>query len=257
MITYSHSRISAFEQCPLKFKFKYIEKIEPDFHQSIEGFLGNKVHETLEWIYINSMQGILKQLDEVLEYYIALWQKDVSEEIKIIKLNMTYEDYFNKGIKFLVDYFTTHFPFKDYTIATEKQIFIPLDTQGEYQLQGYIDRLVFNPQTKILEIHDYKTGALKSQEELDKDRQLAIYSCGIQSEIQEEIKEIYLVWHYLAFNKKIVSHRTPDELNALKEETLKKIKQIESTKEFKSKKSMLCNWCEFKSNCPTFNPNQS
>jgi len=50
MMIYSHSRLAAFEQCPLRFKFQYIDKLKPDIKQSIEGFLGNKVHDTLEWI---------------------------------------------------------------------------------------------------------------------------------------------------------------------------------------------------------------
>ena len=37
-----------------------------------------------------------------------------------------------------------------------------------------------------------------------------------------------------------------------KEEILELIKKVESTKEFPTNKSVLCNWCEYKSKCPEF-----
>ena len=33
---YSHSRLSAFEQCPLKFRFRYIDHLKPEIEQTIE-----------------------------------------------------------------------------------------------------------------------------------------------------------------------------------------------------------------------------
>ena len=48
---YSHSSISTFKQCPLKFKMKYIDRVKPDFKQTIEAFMGGIVHEVLEEMY--------------------------------------------------------------------------------------------------------------------------------------------------------------------------------------------------------------
>ena len=33
---YSHSKLSTFEQCPIKFKYKYIDKIPVEFKKTIE-----------------------------------------------------------------------------------------------------------------------------------------------------------------------------------------------------------------------------
>lgn len=249
MVTYSHSRLSAFEQCPLKFKFKYIDRLIPDIKQSIEGFLGNKVHETLEWVYNESMKNNLLTLDQVLEFYARIWNKDFDSEIKITNPEQNSEFYFNKGIKFLLDYYLKHTPFKDNTIATERQIVVELDKESRYIIQGYVDRLVFHKEKGIFEIHDYKTSAsMKTQEELDHDRQLALYSIGIKKQF-ENIQEIILVWHFLDFNKTIISKRTEEELELLKKEIISLIDEIESTKEFLPKPSSLCKWCEFQSYC--------
>ena len=252
MVIYSHSRLSTFEQCPYKFKLQYIDKVKPDIEQSIEGFLGNKVHDTLEWIY-NHFNKEQLQLDEVIHNYINNWNKEFNGNIKVVKEEYDIEHYFNKGIKFLIDYFLKHTPFKDNTIATEKKIIINQDEEGKYKLQGYIDRLVHHPETNIFEIHDYKTsGFLKSQEELDKDRQLALYSIGIR-EMFEDVRDVNLIWHFLAFNKKMISKRTNEQLERLKQDIINLIKKIESTTNFETNPGALCRWCGFKSYCPLFN----
>jgi intein/homing endonuclease/RecB family exonuclease len=247
MVIYSHSRLATFEQCPIKFKFKYIDRIKPEIEQTIEGFLGNKVHEVLEVIYNETAKGKNFQLDEVIQIYLEKWNKDFNSNIKIIKKENNTEYYLNQGLNFLINYFVKYSPFKDNTIAIEKRITVNLE--GEYKLQGYIDRLVHNKETNIFEIHDYKTGSfLKTQEELDKDRQLALYSLGIK-EMFNPVNEVHLIWHFLAFNKKMVSTRTQSQLNQLKQETIELIKKIESTKQFQKNKGILCNWCEFQNHC--------
>ena len=249
MVIYSHSRLSTFEQCPLKFKFRYLDKIKPEIEQTIEGFLGNKVHEVLEIIYTETAKNRTFQLDEVIQLYSKKWNKDFNPKIKIIKKENSIEYYFNKGVNFLINYFVKHSPFKDNTIAIEKRIFVNLDLEGKYKLQGYIDRLVHNKETNIFEIHDYKTGGfLKPQKELDKDRQLALYSIGIR-EMFENVNDVHLIWHFLAFNKKMTSYRTLEQLNKLKQEIIQLIDKIESATEFPACPSILCKWCGFRSYC--------
>ena len=51
MTTYSHSRLSTFEDCPLKYKYTYIDKLDRDRRDSIEAFMGGLVHATMEKLY--------------------------------------------------------------------------------------------------------------------------------------------------------------------------------------------------------------
>jgi len=251
MAVYSHSRLSTFENCSLQYKFKYIDKIKPDFEQSIEGFLGNQVHNILEWIYIQAKQGNSVELDSALQRYIQNWNKNYSPAIKIVK-DLDAKHYFDLGVKFLIDYHPKYYPFKDNTIATEHKIFVDLDSEGKYKLIGFIDRLVYNQEKNIFEIHDYKTsGFLKSQAELDKDRQLALYSMAIRKNFPDA-EEVHLIWHFLAHNKKIISKRTDEQLEKLRQEIIQLIQKIELTTEFKPNPSILCKWCEFRSKCPLF-----
>jgi RecB family exonuclease len=254
---YSHSKLSTFEQCALRYKLKYIDKIRPEIEKTIEAHLGTCVHDTLEWIYNTVKQNPPKipTIDEVITYYSVKWQDEFSDEIIIVKKQLNQKDYFQKGVEFLLYYYQEHSPFKDGTIECEKKIIINLDETTK--IQGFIDRLVHNIEEGSYEIHDYKTAnTLPTQEKMDQDRQLALYSIAIK-EIYGEDKEVKLIWHYLAHKQKIVSERTNEQLNQLKEETKQLIKKIESATEFPHNKTILCDWCEYKEICPAWNPNST
>jgi len=248
MVIYSHSRLSTFEQCKLKFKFRYIDKLTPEIENTIEGFLGGIVHEALEWLYNQVINKHIPSLEQVIEVYAINWNKQYSPEIKIVNTELTPEFYFDKGIKFLIDYYFKNQPFSDNTIALEHRIILNLDDSGKYQLQGFIDRLVHNKETNIFEIHDYKTGQIKSQEDLDNDRQLALYSLGVRK-LFPEAKDVHLIWHYLDFNEQKHSSRTIEQLEQLKQDIIQLIDKIESEKEFEAGPSILCRWCEFRKYC--------
>jgi putative RecB family exonuclease len=249
---FSHSRLSTFEQCKLKYKFRYIDNIIPEIEKTIESHLGSVVHSALEWLYREVKRGKIPSTEEVLIFYSREWEREYQDEIPIAKKYLTKEDYFNRGIKFIVDYYQGHHPFSDNTIDIEKEIFLDLDETGEYKIRGFIDRLVYNLETGEYEVHDYKTsGNLPSQEKIENDRQLALYSIAVR-ELYGKDKKVRLIWHYLFFNKRIHSERTDEQLEKLKEDTLILIKEIEKTEDFVPMKSVLCGWCEYKSICPAW-----
>lgn len=255
MTQYSHSKLSTFEQCNLKYKLKYLDKLIPDFESTIEAHLGSSVHATLEWIYTKILEGIIPELDQIIEFYTNEWQKNYISNFKIVKSYLKPEDYFNKGVKFLIDYFITHHPFKDGTLELEKKITLKLKQDSPHIIVGFIDRLVFNKDTNEYEIHDYKTASfLPTKDKFEEDRQLALYALAIK-ELYGKDKEILLVWHYLNHNQKITSKRTEEQYEELRQKINNLIEKIESTKEFPPNPSVLCEWCEYKKQCSFWNKN--
>lgn len=251
MAIYSHSKLSTFEQCSYKYKLRYIDKIIPEIEMSIEAHLGKCVHDTLEWIYYQVKEKQIPTIDQAITYYSNIWQEKFKQEFTIVKKELTAKDYFNKGVEFLLTYYMENAPFNDGTIELEKKILVRLTEN--HQIIGFIDRLAYNPEKDRYEIHDYKTGnSLPSQDKFEKDRQLALYAIAIKEEMGQE-KEVVLIWHYLAHNKKIISQRTNSQLEQLKKDTIELIKKIELATEFPPNRSLLCEWCEYKSLCPTFN----
>ena len=104
MQTYSYSKVSCFEQCPLKFKFQYIDKIKTEIEQTVEAFLGSLVHEALEKLYTDLKFQKVMKLKGVLEFYNGLWQKNWNDAIVIVRKEYDQENYRKMGEKFLTDY---------------------------------------------------------------------------------------------------------------------------------------------------------
>jgi hypothetical protein len=88
-----------------------------------------------------------------------------------------------------------------------------------------------------------------SQEDIDNDRQLGLYHIGIKKR-WPDVKNIKLVWHYLAFDRELVSSRSDEALAQLADSTAKLIDEIESAQEFPPKESGHCEWCEYPDLCP-------
>src|SRR6266571_9271977 len=81
---YSHSRLSTYEKCPLQYRYRYLDRIKRDT-QSIEAFLGNRVHDVLETLYRRLMASERPSLDELVALYHRGWEEAYSEKITIVK----------------------------------------------------------------------------------------------------------------------------------------------------------------------------
>ena len=250
MATYSHSQLSTYETCPHQYKLAYIDKIEAET-ESIEAFMGSRVHDALEKLYRDLMKvNKLNSLEEILDFYQLSWEKNWKGMVQIIRKQYSAEDYRRQGERCITDYYKRYCPFdQGRTLGLEEYIIFPLNGEKDYWIRGYIDRLVLVDQS-ILEIHDYKTsGKLPTQKEIDSDRQLALYQMGVEAR-WKEIEEVRLIWHYLAFDAEIKSSRTPDHLQQIRQETFGLIQKIETDMQFLPKEGPLCDWCDYQPMCP-------
>jgi len=250
MSIFSHSRLATFEQCALKYKLKYIDKIESKIEQGIEAFLGQLVHKALEKLYQDLKFQKTNSVEEIIEHFNSEWKKNWNPAIIIVRKDYTEENYRKMGEQFMKDYYKRHYPFEEgKVVGLEKQVLINLDPEGKYKLQGYIDRLMTTGDG-MYEVHDYKTSAtLPYEEYLKEGRQLALYALAILNSYQDA-KDVKLLWHFLAFDKTIVLQKTQEELDKLKKDTIELIDKVNSTEKFDPRVSKLCDWCEFRPICP-------
>ncbi len=250
MATYSHSRIETYQSCPRQYKLKYIDKVEIEETESIEAFLGARVHETLERLYKDVRMTKIPNLEEVIEGFDRAWDENWHDGVMIVRKQYDAENYRQIGRNCLTRYYERYYPFNDATtIATEHRISFPIDDQGRYWIQGVIDRLAIR-KDGTYEIHDYKTsGSLPSQQHIDQDRQLALYQIGVK-QYWPDVEKIELIWHYLFFDVEMRSKRTPEDLARVKAEVIDLINRIESDTEFKPFESPLCDWCPYPEFCP-------
>lgn len=241
---FSHSRLSCFEQCPQKFRYRYIDKIKTETEETIEIFLGKRVHESLEKLYHDLRFDRLNSREETLEFFNSRWDKKWSDKILMVRSNNP-EIHKGAGIKLISDYYNRHNPFnRSRTIGLEMPVKFDLDG---FKMKGFIDRLSLAK--NILEIHDYKTGGrMPAVEQLERDRQLYLYAMAAKK-MFPFAEQTNLVWHFLAFDKTIEIKADEKRLELLKNDTIRLIEKINSEKQFPRRESRLCAWCEFQNIC--------
>ena len=247
--TYSHSQLSTYESCPHQYKLAYIDKVEVET-EGIEAFMGSRVHDVLEKLYRDLKIAKLDSLEDLIRYYQEMWEKNWNGMIQIVRKDYSADDYRHLGEKCISDYYRRYHPFdQGKTLGLEEYISFPLDEEKGYWIRGYIDRLALVDHA-ILEIHDYKTsGRLPTREEIEVDRQLALYQMGVEGK-WKDIQEIRLIWHYLTFDTEIQSSRTPEQLGQVRQDTLQIIREIEGDTQLAPREGPLCRWCNYQSLCP-------
>ncbi len=253
MAEYSHSQLDKYRQCPLQYKFIYVDGIKRR-EETVEAFLGQRFHDAMEWLYRERAFRV-PTVEELLDYYEKDWAKRWHDEIKIVRKDRTADDYRKMGRRFIEDYFRRHHPFEEgRVVGLERYIRFPLDDAGRYRFKGIVDRLMQAPDG-VFEVHDYKTGSkLPDQREIDADRQLALYQIGVQA-LWPEARErgVRLVWHEVAFDVEMRSTRTAEALEKLKAETAALIDRVEAAVaagDFPLHESALCDWCAYWDLCP-------
>jgi len=248
---YSFSRLSCFETCRLQYQYDYLERRRSGI-ETIEAFMGSRVHEALEELYRFVKNAVVKPREWLLSIFEELWQKNFHAGLKIVKNEYTAEDYRRKGRLCLSDYYNSYQPFdRTKIVLTEESVYFPVsDGVSEYAFGGRLDRLDWNPTDGLFEIHDYKTSSgLMTQEDADSDWQLPIYQLALRRRYPD-IAGARLIWHALAFNKEVRSSRTEAQLESLVKDLAAKIREIEACTDFPPTKSALCEWCSFQDICP-------
>jgi putative RecB family exonuclease len=247
MATYSHSRLNTFETCPLQYKYRYIDRIKPDIDTGVEAFMGSRVHEALEELYRRAKCCKIMTFNQLIVFYRKQWSKNWTDNVKIVKANLTKQNYRRMGEKFIEDYYARFKPFNEMKIiGLETQDRLTLPDGNQYHVR--IDKLGCKGSTYF--VCDYKTNAgMKDQSSADADRQLAMYSIWVKNKFGDA-KKVVLRWHMLAFDKEVESVRSDKNLTQLQNEIMKSIKKIESATKFKPNKTALCKWCGYQSICP-------
>ncbi len=247
---FSPSKLGTYQGCPRQYRYRYIDKIKREV-QTVEAFLGQCVHKAFEALYEGLLHGRALSEEEAIGVFEREWEAGFSEVVLIREKEYSPQDWRNLGRECLRAYYREQSPFtRERTVGVEKRVSFPLKAgEEEYLIEGFIDRLALAPDGAF-EIHDYKTGrSLPTQEELDRDWQLALYELAVRH-AWPDTQRVRLLWHYVRYGKTLVSTRTPEELEDLKRKVAALIQVIKRDHEFAPRKSPLCDWCEYRKICP-------
>jgi RecB family exonuclease len=249
-VIFSHSRLSTFERCARRFQYRYVLNI-PAEGESVEAFMGKRVHEVLERLYRATARGFVPTLAQVRMRFRQLWTDAFDARVRFARPELEAPYYVLQGERCLENYYRAHYPFDgDETLGVEHKVDFELGPDAQpVRFQGIIDRVV-RTRDGATEIHDFKTGArLPSQAEADADRQLALYQIGL-ARTQRVEGPVRLVWHHLRQGVVRVSEREPSALAQLESETLALVQRIQVERRYEPSVGKLCAWCEYRDGCP-------
>jgi CRISPR/Cas system-associated exonuclease Cas4 (RecB family) len=132
----------------------------------------------------------------------------------------------------------------------EHPFYLPLN--GEHTLAGRIDRVNVLEDGSI-EVLDYKTGrSLPAQNEIDNDRQLAIYRLAAEKLLFPG-KNITSTLYYLYHDQSFTAHPEPDLAERVEAEIHWTIEKI-AAGEFPPRVTGFCERCDYRNYCGMFRP---
>lgn len=229
-IALSHSRVSDYDQCPLKFKFKYLDKNEKfqikDDQKSPALVKGQKVHKYLE-DYVNDVK------------------EDPSEVIKKSSLPEV------ENGKDLADQFISQYG-PENTFA-ELQLAIDVNWQPvewfsrEAYYRSIVDMSCYSLD-KIAAI-DWKTGKFRAYTPDSGYGQLEL-TAGMMFALKA-VPTVETVYAYVDHRKIIAKEYSINEFNGIRDYFDRKHDQVNAETEWLPKRNQFCKWCEAtKSMCP-------
>jgi putative RecB family exonuclease len=247
--TLTPSKVTAFTNCPLAFRFSVIEhRPQPPSPHAVKGTL---VHSALEGLFWNHRAGQRSEAAAARELDRA-WSELASDpEFVELGLGRDEKEAFFADARTLVDhYFALEDPNSVRTIGVELGVEIEQDGM---RLRGIIDRLDIGPDGDLTVI-DYKTGrAPSARYEQARMAGVQTYALLCEKLLGRAPVEVRLL--HLRDPVVISAYPTPQTLRGQQLRTNAVWGAIEracASEDFRPKTGPLCNFCHFKPSCPAF-----
>jgi putative RecB family exonuclease len=244
----SPSSFSAFKDCPLAFRFSYLDRLpQPPSAPASKGTL---VHRALELLMLRApadrtVARALEDLDRAraelaahpefveLELDVDEWERFHAEAESLVRRYIELEDP------------TTVVP-----IGLELRL---AATIGRVQLRGVIDRLELDGDGELV-VTDYKTGAVPSERyELKRLAGVHMYAAMVQHVLGRRPVRVQLL--YLSKPEAIITSPSEQSVAGVMRKTdalWSAIGRACQRDDFRPNPGMLCNWCAYKPYCPAF-----
>jgi putative RecB family exonuclease len=174
----SYSQISTYCICPLKYRFHYIDKVEPPFTAAPLAF-GSCIHEAVGAFYQSCLEGDPLSVSQIHDVYRQAW-KSLYEERQIRFFNGDTEESLTAKAQRMLEVFHEAFDSSVQIIGIEEPFEIDLGKRIP-PLVGWIDVVEQAPDGTIT-VADLKTASKRySENTVHSNMQLTCYSLGAQT----------------------------------------------------------------------------
>ncbi|MBU2574985.1 MAG: PD-(D/E)XK nuclease family protein [Elusimicrobia bacterium] len=252
--SFSYSKMALYEECPLKYKFKYVDKIkeEPKYYFAF----GHSIHHALEFLYAVKAPPF-PAVGEVLEAFRKDWNLKSCLE-KGYKDPAKADGDYQKGLEMLSAYYRHH----------DGRFKLPflLEYGADVEVDGMVVRIIADKIEYLgkgeLALVDYKTG----KDVRRRPDQLHMYQkiCELDPRLRERVHEVYgdkvpvlrikqMLYYHVPTLKEYAFDRAEDaEIGVFWERALGVAENIRAARFDPSPGERQCAWCDYKKLCPHF-----
>jgi putative RecB family exonuclease len=243
---FSFSRVKTFNQCPLRYHYRYLKGLKEVF-RSIESFMGNVVHDVLEWLYTERENGSSPSLEAALESLADRWTAGLTGEITVIRCSDRADAYLVTAREILERFHRGAFlRDRSRTVALEQRLNHRLS--DEIVFTGFADRIGRTENGRLFVV-DYKTSKKEGDpSEFSEGLQAPLYAaCAMQ---RNDDKEALAGYHYLRHDSTHWQTVTSDRSAELFDRFRQLAEETSTASEFEPRPGVLCAWCGFNAICP-------
>ena len=263
---FSYSQINSYQICPLQYKLVYIDGIKRKY-ESIESYMGKRVHGVLEWLYKPENKEKLINFDRICKEYDKDWIENWNSNIFVVNVKYNRKEkkyehpllsdkdlerkhnlFYSIGKECLSNYYKEYYPFDQSVFGRELELTFSV-REYEKKNEPKFDRVTGNcidegktlkeypfkgiidridkPYEQKWEIHDYKTGKRSKNYSQLKND----YQLALyQIGVKQNFKdvgEINLIWHSLRHSTNITISHTDKQLYTIEKKIVKVINSLQ------------------------------
>jgi putative RecB family exonuclease len=252
----SHSSISTYRSCPLRYGFRYVERRPGEVSPGQFAF-GSAVHKAFEAF---GLARIRARVDGMPEPGPETLQHALDRQLGSSGLTDTeIEEARLRAVSVLSRFLKVEASTQAEPVAVELGFGVAIELVGDtggFRFVGYVDRVDRAPDGST-EIVDYKTGRTRSQADVDVDAQLTAYAFGCaRGGLRDPATGATLppasrLGLYFAESGELLwTTRTDEQLAAFESGLIETVSRIHG-REFAARPApWRCRWCEYRRECP-------
>lgn len=256
-LDFSYSRMDMYRQCPLKYKFRYVDRIK----EKPKGFFffGSAIHAALEFLYKGD-SPIFPSMAQVCQAFLDFWfSKPLA--LQGFRNNEESARKREEGLLMLKEYYRVNQGQFKRAFLTERIFKFEIDG---LMVTAISDRMDYVGDGKLL-ITDYKTGkdVKRTPGQLYMYQKIAESNPELPGLLAERLgvhedslKISQMLYYHVPTNKQYFFDRADDsQIKEFWDGALATAEQIRANRFDPKPSEFACKWCDFKQYCPVFGGN--